>query len=273
MQNLDWQYLLEEYGIPENVTKSYGFTWNLAKDTIDLGIAGNNTLIIAYNVINITAPAPAVTDLEAELQGLDSVHLTWSKPQTDGRLNVTGYNVYAKGEDDATYHKVNDTPLSADAVEYTVTGLDSNTDYTFVVTTTSERGESVWSNEAVITTPKANVQLNLDYNTNETSVKATHMGNVNIASGEMVAEDTIVYVDVEPEPGYTVTEVTLETEDGTETVTSVDGQFNFAIQKATTITVTAEKVAESSTVTYTADYENGRERGGILLHRRDLRQR
>ena len=257
VQNLDWQYLLDEYGIPEKVTKSFGFTWNLAKDTIDLGIAGNNTLIIAYNVTNITAPAPAVTDLEAELQGLDSVHLTWSKPQTDGRLPVTGYNVYAKGEDDETYYKVNEEPLSADAVEYTVTGLDSNTDYTFVVTTTSERGESVWSNEAVITTPKANVQLNLEYNTNEVSVKATHMGNVNIASGDMVAEDTIVYVDVEPEPGYTVTEVTLKTEDGTETVTPVDGQFNFAIQKATTITVTAEKVAESSIVTYTADYDHG----------------
>lgn len=257
VQNLDWQYLLEEYGIPENVTKSYGFTWSLAKDKINLGVAGEDTLIIAYNVTNITAPAPAVTDLEAELQGLDSVHLTWSNPQTDGRLNVTGYNVYAKGEDDATYHKVNDTPLSADAVEYTVTGLDSNTDYTFVVTTTSERGESVWSNEAVITTPKANVQLNLEYNTNEVSVKATHMGNVNIASGDMVAEDTIVYVDVEPEPGYTVTEVTLKTEDGTQTVTPVDGQFNFVIRGETTIKVTAAVVAETSTITYTADYDHG----------------
>lgn len=257
VQNLDWQYLLDEYGIPEKVTKSFGFTWNLAKDTIDLGIAGNNTLIIAYNVTNITAPAPAVTDLEAELQGLDSVHLTWSNPQTDGRLNVTGYNVYAKGEDDATYHKVNDTPLSADAVEYTVTGLDSNTDYTFVVTTTSERGESVWSNEAVITTPKANVQLNLEYNTNEVSVKATHMGNVNIASGDMVAEDTIVYVDVAPQPGYAVTEVALITEEGTQTVTPVDGQFNFVIREETTIKVTAAVVAETSTITYTADYDHG----------------
>ena len=128
---------------------------------------------------------------------------------------------------------------------------------TFVVTTISERGESVWSNEAVITTPKANVLLTLNYNTNEVSVKATHMGNVNIASGDVVEEGTIVYVEVTPEPGHTVTEVTLETKDGTQSVTPVDGQFNFAIRKATTITVTAAVVADESIVSYTADYDHG----------------
>ena len=256
VQNLDWRYLLEEYGIPENVTKSYGFTWNLARDTIqDLGVAGDDVPIITYNVTDITAPAPAVNDLVAELQGLDSVRLTWSKPQTDGRLNVTGYYVYVKGADDETFRKVNETAITN--TEYTVTGLDSNTEYTFVVTTDSERGESVWSNEAVITTPKAYVRLNLEYNENQVSVKATHLGNVNIASGDMVEEETIVYVEVAPKPGYTVTAVTLTTEGGTQTVTPVDGQFNFAIQEATTITVTAAVVAESSTVTYTAEYENG----------------
>ena len=258
VQNLDWQYLQDEYGIPEVVTKSYGFTWSLAKDTIaDLGVAGDEVPVIAYNVTDITAPAPAVDDLTVELLGLDSVRLTWSKPETDGRLNVMGYYVYAKGEGDETYRKVNDAPLSADALEYTVTGLDSSTDYTFVITTTSELGESVWSNEAVITTPKANVSLTLNYNANEVSVAATHMGNVNIASGDQVEEGTIVYVDLEPKPGYTVTEVILETEDGTQIVTPVDGQFNFAIWKAATITVTAAVVAEESIVTYTADYDHG----------------
>ena len=267
VQNLDWQYLLEEYGIPESVTKSYGFTWSLAKDTIDdLGVAGDDVPIITYNVTDITAPAPAVDDLAAELQELDSVRLTWSNPQIDGCLTVTGYYVYVKGGDDETFRKVNETAITD--TEYTVTGLDSNTEYTFVVTTISERGESVWSNEAVITTPKANVLLTLNYNTNEVSVKATHMGNVNIASGDVVEEGTIVYVEVTPSaghtvtevtpaPGHTVTEVTLETKDGTQSVTPVDGQFNFAIRKATTITVTAAVVADESIVSYTADYDHG----------------
>ena len=257
VQNLDWQYLLEEYGIPESVTKSFGFTWNLAKDTIDLGVAGSNALIIAYNVSNISAPAPAVNDLAAELQGLDSVHLTWSDPSVPGRLAVLGYYVYVRGEDDAAFRKVNEEPLGSNTLEYIVTGLDSNTEYTFVVTTDSENGESVWSNEAVITTPKAYVPLTMDYNENEVSVRAVHLGNVEIHSGDKVEEETIVYVDVAPKPGYAITEVTLTTEEGTETVTPVDGQFNFAIQEATTITVTAAVVAEESIVTYTADDANG----------------
>ncbi|WP_191433996.1 InlB B-repeat-containing protein [Flavonifractor sp. An112] len=257
VQNLDWQYLLEEYGIPESVTKSFGFTWNLAKDTINLGVAGSNALIIAYNVSNISAPAPAVNDLAAELQGLDSVHLTWSDPSVPGRLAVLGYYVYVRGEDDAAFRKVNEEPLGSNTLEYIVTGLDSNTEYTFVVTTDSENGESVWSNEAVITTPKAYVPLTMDYNENEVSVRAVHLGNVEIHSGDKVEEETIVYVDVAPKPGYAITEVTLTTEEGTETVTPVDGQFNFAIQEATTITVTAAVVAEESIVTYTADDANG----------------
>lgn len=257
VQNLDWQYLLEEYGIPESVTKSFGFTWNLAKDTINLGVAGSNALIIAYNVSNISAPAPAVNDLAAELQGLDSVHLTWSDPSVPGRLAVLGYYVYVRGEDDAAFRKVNEEPLDSNTLEYIVTGLDSNTEYTFVVTTDSENGESVWSNEAVITTPKAYVPLTMDYNENEVSVRAVHLGNVEIHSGDKVEEETIVYVDVAPKPGYAITEVTLTTEEGTETVTPVDGQFNFAIQEATTITVTAAVVAEESIVTYTADDANG----------------
>lgn len=257
VQNLDWQYLLEEYGIPEQVTKSYGFTWNLAKDTIDLGVAGEDALIIAYNVSNISAPAPAVDDLAAELQGLDSVHLTWSDPSVPGRLAVLGYNVYVRSEDEDAFRKVNEEPLDSSALEYIVTGLDSNTEYTFVVTTDSENGESVWSNEAVITTPKAYVPLTMDYNENEVSVRAVHLGNVEIHSGDKVEEETIVYVDVAPKPGYAITEVTLTTEEGTETVSPVDGQFNFAIQEATTITVTAAVVAEESIVTYTADDANG----------------
>ncbi|WP_140399831.1 InlB B-repeat-containing protein [Flavonifractor sp. An91] len=60
-----------------------------------------------------------------------------------------------------------------------------------------------------------------------------------------------------PKPGYAITEVTLTTEEGTETVTPVDGQFNFAIQEATTITVTAAVVAEESIVSYTANDDHG----------------
>ena len=58
-------------------------------------------------------------------------------------------------------------------------------------------------------------------------------------------------------PGYAVTEVILTTAEGDETVTPVDGRFNFAIQEPTTITVTAAVVKNESHVSYTAAYENG----------------
>ena len=57
VQDLDAKYLSEEYGIPEAVTRSYGFTWTLGKDEVDLGLAGRNALVVGYNVSNIGAPA------------------------------------------------------------------------------------------------------------------------------------------------------------------------------------------------------------------------
>ena len=253
VQNLDWQYLEEAYGIPEAVTKSYGFRWALAKDEIDLGVGGSKVPVIAYKLSDIKAPAPAVGDLAAELQDEDSATLSWTMPDTDGRLKVTGYHLYQKNAD-GTYTKLTEQALDEDVTTYTVDGLKSNTTHTFVVTTTSENGESVWSNEASVTTPKARVPLTLTYEEEQASVKATHLGNVAIASGDKVQEDTIVYVDVAAQDGYTITGVTLTQGDGEpEAVTLKDGSFNFVIREAAEITVTTEPVVESSAVSYVAE--------------------
>ena len=254
VQNLDWQYLKEAYGIPKAVTQSYSFRWALAKDTIDLGVGGSKVPVIAYNVTDITAPAPAVNDLKAELQGEDSATLSWTMPDTDGRLKVTGYHLYQKNAD-GTYTKLTEQALDEDVTTYTVDGLKSNTTHTFVVTTTSENGESVWSNEASVTTPKARVPLTLTYDEKQATVTATHLGNVAIASGDTVQEDTIVYVDVAAKDGYTITGITLKQGDGEpETVTlSEEGTFNFVIREAAEITVTTAPVVESSAVSYVAE--------------------
>ena len=254
VQNLDWQYLEETYGIPEAVTKSYSFRWALAKDKIDLGVGGSEVPVIAYNLSDIKAPAPAVGDLAAELQDEDSATLSWTMPDTDGRLKVTGYHLYQKNAD-GTYTKLTEQALDEDVTTYTVDGLKSNTTHTFVVTTTSENGESVWSNEASVTTPKARVPLTLTYNEEQASVKATHLGNVPIASGDKVQEDTIVYIDAAAQEGYTITGITLKQGDGEpETVTlSEEGTFNFVIREAAEITVTTAPVVESSAVSYVAE--------------------
>ncbi|MGI6497972.1 MAG: S-layer homology domain-containing protein [Oscillospiraceae bacterium] len=249
VQDLDDMALLRD-GIPESVTRSYGFTWALGKTTRNLGVAGKDVLILGYKVTDITAPAPPVIDLEAELKDEGSVELTWSKPSATGRLPVHGYYVYQKDGD--TYQRLNENMLGVNESSYEVSGLDSNTEYTFVVTTYhNEKGESVWSNEAAITTPKKNVPLHLVYDRNDVRVTATHLGNVDIASGESVPEESIVYVEILPAEGSTVTRVTLTSGGNTEEITSADGRFNFVIRDETTIEVEAARVAIKSYVSYT----------------------
>ncbi len=250
VQDLDVAALLAD-GVPETVTRSYGFTWALGKTTRDLGVAGENALILGYKVTDITAPAPPVTDLEADLRGETAIELTWSKPDTTsiGRFPVNGYNVYQKNGNN--YQLLNDIVLGADERTYEVSDLKSNTEYTFVVTTyNNEKGESLWSNEAAISTPKRNVPLNLNYDSNNVSVTTTHLGNVNIASGDFVPEGSIVYVNVVPKEGATVTSVTLTSGDDIDNITSVDGRFNFIIKDATTITVETANIAVTSYVSY-----------------------
>ncbi len=252
VQDLDAKYLSDEYGIPEEVTRSYGFTWTLGKDEVDLGLAGKKALVVGYNVSNIGAPAPAVGDLAAFVDTETSASLTWSDPSAAGRSAIDGYHVYQK-ETDGTYRKLTESPLPKDALEYQVDGLASNTDYTFVVTSVSGNTESVWSNEATITTPKRMVPLTLDFDADEVQVTATHLGNVPIQSGESVPEETIVYIEVVPREGYIVTDVAL-TQVGEEpqSVNMADGAFNFSIGNDATVKVTCAKVVDLSEISYTS---------------------
>ena len=257
VQDLDWKYLLEEYGIPESVTRSYGFTWNLGKKEVDLGAAGKNALVIGYNVSNISAPPPAVSELTARQADETSVDLSWVDPSVAGRVTVGGYNVYVRNED-GTYQKLNDEPLSKDTLEYRVENLESNTDYVFVVTTLGGGKESAWSNEAAIKTPKGMKALTLAYDDDEVELTASHLGNVDIQSGEKVPEETIVYVSVAPKDGYTITGVTLTQEgEEPESVNMTDGQFNFVMYENTSIEITSEKVVDKSVVSYVDEVTDG----------------
>ena len=253
VQDLDWQYLRDEYGIPDTVTRSYGFTWGLGKGEADLGAAGKNALVIGYNVSNVTAPAPPVSELTGRQANESSVDLSWVDPSVDYRDSVDGYNVYYR-EPGGEYQKVNDTPLTKDTLEYRVTGLKSNTDYLFAVTTVSGNKESVWSNEVALTTPKGMRSLTFVYDDDEAMLTASHLGNVDIQSGEKVPEETIVYVDLAPQAGYTITSVTLTQEgEEPEAISLVDGAFNFVIRENTTIEVATEKIVDKSFVSYESE--------------------
>ena len=264
VQDLDLGYLMDEYSLPESVIRSFGFTWELGSNTIDLGVAGDNVLVIGYNVENVTAPVPPVTDLQASLENENTATLQWERPSVYPRYNAQYFNVYIKDKNN-TYTKINEEPieygLGFDA-EYTLNNLDSNTEYTYVVTSLNydQKLESVWSNEAVFTTPKANMPLTLDYNEDQATIKVTHLGNVEIESGESVPEDTIVYVETAALDGYTITGVTLTQGDGeAQNITLTNGKFNFVIRDPSTITITTEKVVESSTISYQDQYTDANE--------------
>lgn len=259
VQDLDLGYLMDEYSLPESVIRSFGFTWELGSNTIDLGVAGDNVLVIGYNVENVTAPVPPVTDLQASLENENTATLQWERPSVYPRYNAQYFNVYIKDKNN-TYTKINEEPieygLGFDA-EYTLNNLDSNTEYTYVVTSLNydQKLESVWSNEAVFTTPKANMPLTLTYDEDQATIKVTHLGNVEIESGESVPEDTIVYVETAALDGYTITGVTLtQGSDEPQDVTLTDGKFNFIIREPSVITVTTAKVVEESTVSYRDQY-------------------
>ena len=266
VQDLDEQYLLEEYGIPTSVTRDYGFTWNLGTKKVDLGIDGaEDTLVIGYNVSEITAPPPPVTDLkitnvETTPDGLTDVTLEWSAPEATGRIPPRNYAVYMKTEDGEWERWI---PATGGETTATIEKLESNTEYGFVVQVMGRDENhaeyySVWSNEATLTTPKANKTVNFVYDENQATVTAHHLGNLEIQDGDTIPEESLIYVEALAKPGYTITGVTLQQGDGeAQGVSLMGGKFTFVIEENAVITVTTRKTVDSSHVSYGAESKEG----------------
>lgn len=266
VQDLDEQYLLEEYGIPTSVTRDYGFTWNVGTTKVDLGIDGaEDTLVIGYNVSEITAPPPPVTDLKitnvnTTPDGLTDVTLEWSAPEATGRIQPTNYAVYMKTEDGEWEKWI---PATGGETTRTIQNLESNTEYGFVVQVMGRDKNyaeyySVWSNEATLTTPKANKSVHFDYDENQATVTAHHLGNLEIKDGDSIPEESLIYVEALAKPGYTITGVTLQQGDGeAQGVSLMGGKFTFVIEENAVIKVTTRKTVDSSHVSYDAESQEG----------------
>lgn len=266
VQDLDEQYLLEEYGIPTSVTRDYGFTWNVGTKKVDLGIDGaEDTLVIGYNVSEITAPPPPVTDLKitnvnTTPDGLTDVTLEWSAPEATGRIQPRNYAVYMKTEDGEWEKWI---PATGGETTRTIQDLESNTEYGFVVQVMGRDANyaeyySVWSNEATLTTPKANKKVNFVYDGNQATVTAHHLGNLEIKDGDTIPEESLIYVEALAKPGYTITGVTLQQGDGeAQGVSLMGGKFTFVIEENAVIKVTTRKTVDSSHVSYDAESKEG----------------
>ena len=110
----------------------------------------------------------AITDLSATVDSDTQISLSWSAP-TNGGSAITGYKVFQDGVQIAT-------PTSA---SYVVTGLTSNTQYTFKVIAVNNVGDSADSNLVTPTTYDPIVgSINLSSTVQGATVKFDFSANV-----------------------------------------------------------------------------------------------
>ena len=259
---------LREEGVPQSVINSYGFNWALGQWTQHLsGEADNKTAFVGFNLTNIKSPAPAVQDLRAEAINDTTIELTWTKPDAAGWPDITGYYVYML--DDLGEYPAAPTSekISPDATSYIVNGLDSNTEYTFVVVTVrnvdNQEIRSTWSNHAVAVTSKNLYTVTTESNMPKGMILSVkHLGNVNIASGEEIPEGSIVKITASPKTSaYAIKSVEI-IENGKDPLVLVPDDsgnisYNFILGNHTVIRVNMEKLNVSAQVGYTDRYYDG----------------
>lgn len=261
VNDIDGPALAEE-GIPASIYTQYTFDWTLGQWFRHLyGEEGNKTVFIGYSLSNVSTPAPAVDDLEAELFADDAVRLTWSQPdKTPGWPEVEGYYVYSV--ENGEYTKISDL-LSADTTSYDIENIKTNTDFSFVVTSVckmdGKEKESAWSNIAEVTTAKRDYKVNYSVdNKNAADIKVRHLGNVEIKSGDEISESEIIKVKVTPKSKlYELVSMTLD--NGGETMVftpEADGTIEcaFTLNGEANIQVSTKRAVTSAQVTFTGTY-------------------
>lgn len=261
VNDIDGPALAEE-GIPASIYTQYTFDWTLGQWFRHLyGEEGNKTVFIGYSLSNVSTPAPAVDDLEAELFADDAVRLTWSQPdKTPGWPEVEGYYVYSI--ENGEYTKISDL-LSADTTSYDIENMKTNTDFSFVVTSVckvdGKEKESTWSNIAEVTTAKKDYNVNYSVdNEDATDIKVRHLGNVEIKSGDEISESEIIKVKVTPKSKlYELVSMTLD--NGGETMVftpEADGTIEcaFTLNGEANIQVSTKRAVTSAQVTFTGTY-------------------
>lgn len=262
VENLNEKALMSS-GLPKSVIRSYGFNWEFGTWKRELtSVSGDFTPFFGYRVWNLTMPPQPPENLEAEnsdTDGLHSIDLTWDAVDSD---LVLGYNVYIK--DGSDYVKINKELVKG--TSYTASGLDTNTEYIFVVTTEAytditghdrkTTANSVWSEEASARTPRQGYHITL---TSDRGSELTASGaEKKISSGDEIFEGDAISIQASARSGYTITRILMKKGDGSELdITSTDGTFSFVVKGDTEIIVESKKNTSESEIIYSAG-EHGR---------------
>lgn len=195
-----------EAGIPRSVIEAYSFTWDFGMWTRDLG--GGDVRFFGYILSNITAPPPKPENPELQSVNDTAYMLTWDTPSNVGRP-YTGVSIWQV--ENGEYSLLTATPLAADATEYLIENLESNTEYAYVVTTCrrtsgGEYKHSLWSDEASATTPKADYRFTLTVSpAGAAEAFATFDGDTSAVSGRKYIEETMFNIYATADPGYVIT--------------------------------------------------------------------
>ena len=261
VNDIDGPALAEE-GIPASIYTQYTFDWTLGQWFRHLyGEEGNKTVFIGYSLSNVSTPAPAVDDLEANLFADDAVRLTWSQPdKAPGWPEADGYYVYRV--ENGEYTKISEL-LSADTTSYEFENLKTNTNFGFAVTSVckvdGKEKESTWSNIAEVTTAKRDYKVNYSVdNAKAADIKVRHLGNVEIQSGDEISESEIIKVKVTPKSGqYELVSLTLD--NGGETMVFTpekDGTIvcAFTLNGEANMRVSTKRAINSAQITFTDTY-------------------
>ena len=263
---------LASNGIPANVYTQYTFDWTLGQWFRHLyGDENNKTIFIGYNLTNLSAPSPAVVDLEAELLDEDEIRLTWSQPdKTPGWPDAEGYYLYQV--ENGEYKRISDL-IPVSTTSYDISGLKTNTEYEYVLTTVckvdGKDKESAWSNSATITTAKRDYKVNYKIdNEKAADISVRHLGNVNIKSGDEINESDIIKIRVSPKNRhFELVSLTLDN-GGEETVFRPDSNGNiecaFALGGEANIFVSTRKTFDSAEVIFVGEYKNGEDLLGTV---------
>lgn len=263
---------LASNGIPSNVYTQYTFDWTLGQWFRHLyGDENNKTIFIGYNLTNLSAPSPAVVDLEAELLDEDEIRLTWSQPdKTPGWPDAEGYYLYQV--ENGEYNRISNL-IPVGTTSYDISGLKTNTEYEYVLTTVckvdGKDKESAWSNSATITTAKRDYKVNYKIdNEKAADISVRHLGNVNIKSGDEINENDIIKIRVSPKNRhFELVSLTLDN-GGEETVFRPDRNGNiecaFALGGEANIFVSTRKTFDSAEVIFVGEYKNGEDLLGTV---------
>ncbi len=254
---------LREEGVPEEIIQSYGFQWTLGQWERHLsGEPGNKTLFIGFNVTNLQSPAEAVSNLKAKTLNGNTVSLTWSKPERAGYPEIVGYYIYMQ-DDEGNYQRIGEM-LPPDIQAYTLEELESNTEYTFVITTVKTvdhmQYESIWSPPAYALTSKNNYVITIENDVPKAfDMKVKHLGNVEIFDGDEIIEESVVKVTASSVTNaYELLSIEITQGTAAPLVLKPDGdgevEYSFVLTADTVIRLVSRELGVSYHVSYTEQY-------------------